>query len=347
MGLKMGEPSDIPKLMKAIQYNKIKDFSLVTKPVPSPKAHEALIKGAQSKPITCKVLLLINVDGITVKSCGICGTDLHIHNGDFAAKMPVVTGHETSGIVVAVGDAVQNLRIGDKVTADNAELCGHCYHCQRGELLFCENFAAHGVHRRSMTIQSYCPASFMQGSWLTFMMQSIVDGGLAEYCVFPAEKLFPFTELSWTDASLFEAASCAVHGLDRVAPKVGSTILMIGAGPTGLCLAQLLKLNGGSHLVLAANAGPKMELAKKLHCADEYIDLDRQKPAAQWMALKESYPHGFDIVVEASGSPQVLEKAVDFCARGGKLLYYGVYPKDARIEVSPSLVFSNEINILG
>jgi D-arabinitol dehydrogenase (NADP+) len=174
-----------------------------------------------------------------------------------------------------------------------------------------------------------------------------VDGGLAEYCVFPAEKLFPFTELSWTEASLFEAASCAVHGLDRIDPKVGSTMLMIGAGPTGLCLAQLLKLNGCSHLVLAANAGPKMELAKKLHCADEYIDLDREEPAAQWTALKESYPTGFDVVVEASGSPQVLEQAIEYCARGGKLLYYGVYPKDALIKLSPSRVFSNEINILG
>lgn len=90
-----------------------------------------------------------------------------------------------------------------------------------------------------------------------------------------------------------------------------------------------------------------MELAKKLQCADEYIDLDREEPAAQWAALKEDYPYGFDVVVEASGSAQVLEKAIEYCARGGKLLYYGVYPKDALIQVSPSRVFSNEINILG
>lgn len=174
-----------------------------------------------------------------------------------------------------------------------------------------------------------------------------MDGGLAEYCVFPAEKLFPFSKLSWTDASLFEAASCAVHGLDKIAPKVGSTMLMIGAGPTGLCLAQLLKVNGAAHLVLAANAGPKMELAKKLNCADEYVDLDRSDPAAQWKKLKETYPYGFDVVVEASGSIEVLEQAIDYCARGGKLMYYGVYPKEAVIKVSPSKVFSDEINIMG
>ena len=79
-------------------------------------------------------------------SCGICGTDLHIHTGDFASRMPVVTGHETSGIVVKLGAHVQNLHVGQKVTADNAEVCGHCHYCQKGDLLYCETFAAHGIH---------------------------------------------------------------------------------------------------------------------------------------------------------------------------------------------------------
>ena len=174
-----------------------------------------------------------------------------------------------------------------------------------------------------------------------------VDGGLAEYCVFPASKLFPFEKLSWADASLFEAASCAIHGLDRIAPKAGSTILMIGAGPTGLCLAQLLKLNGSAHLVLAANAGPKMELAKELGCADEYVDLDRERPEAQWTELKEEFKYGFDVVVEATGNVMVLNDAIGYVARGGKLVYYGVYPNQEFVEVSPSQVFENEITIIG
>lgn len=84
----------------------------------------------------------------TVKSCGICGTDLHIHNGDFESAMPVVTGHETSGIVVKIGESVKGFKIGDKVTADNSELCGYCHYCREGKLLYCENFQAHGVHRK-------------------------------------------------------------------------------------------------------------------------------------------------------------------------------------------------------
>lgn len=174
-----------------------------------------------------------------------------------------------------------------------------------------------------------------------------VDGGFAEYCAFPAEKLFRFDKLSWSEAALFESASCAVHGMDRIRPEVGSTILLIGSGPTGLCLAQLLKNNGAAHLVVASHEGPKMDLAKKLNVADVYVELDRKDPSQQWDDLKSRYPYGFDVVVEASGSHHVLEKAIDYVARGGKLVYYGVYEKKALIRVSPSRVFSDEITILG
>ncbi|CAI4212054.1 unnamed protein product [Parascedosporium putredinis] len=271
----------IPEEMKAIRYNKVKDFSL---------------------------------------SCGVCGTDLHIHNGDFASRMPVITGHETSGIVVKMGSAVTGFKLGDKVTADNAETCGSCHFCRKGKQLYCESFAAHGIQ---------------------------LDGGFAEYCVYPADKLFHFNNLSWEEAAVFEAASCAVHGLDRIRPDVGSKILVIGSGATGLCLAQLLRANGGQRLVLASNAGPKMDLAKRLNCADEYLELDRRDPGPQWKSLKERYPYGFDVVVEASGSLEMVQMAIEYCTRGGKLLYYGVYERDAVINLSPSKVFRDEITIMG
>lgn len=178
-------------------------------------------------------------------------------------------------------------------------------------------------------------------------MNLAVDGGFAEYCVFPASKLFHFKKLSWEEVSLFEAASCAIHGMDRIRPDVGSTVLMIGSGPTGLCLSQLLKNNGAHLVVLACNQGNKMDLAKKLNAADEYIELDRAAPGKQWAALKQQYPHGFDVVVEATGSHHILEKAIDFCTRGGQLIYYGVYEKDALINLSPSKVFRDEITMLG
>lgn len=95
-----------------------------------------------------------------------------------------------------------------------------------------------------------------------------MDGGFAEYCAYPAGKVFKIHNLSDIDATLLEPASCAAHGLEKIAPKLGSSVLMFGAGPTGLVLAQMLKQNGGCNVVVAAPAGLKMDLAKKLNAAD-------------------------------------------------------------------------------
>lgn len=174
-----------------------------------------------------------------------------------------------------------------------------------------------------------------------------MNGGFAEYCTYSAAKLFHFSNLSWEEASLFEAAACAVHGMDRIRPPVGSKILLLGAGPTGLCLAQLLKFNGGAHVVIASNAGPKMDLARSLKVADEYVDFDRTDSPSQWADLKRQHPYGFDVVVEATGSHKVLERAIDYCTRGGMLVFYGVYQADALVKISPSKVFLNELTLIG
>lgn len=102
------------------------------------------------------------------------------------------------------------------------------------------------------------------------------------------------------ESTLLEPASCAIHGLDKLNPPVGIEVLLLGAGPTGLILAQLLKLNGASKVVIAANKGMKMDIAKKLNAADVYIELDRKNPEAQWAQLKKDYKYGFDVVVSAS-----------------------------------------------
>ncbi|TVY88567.1 D-arabinitol dehydrogenase [Lachnellula willkommii] len=248
----------VPTEMKAIRYHKLKDFSLVTMPVPQPQGHGILVQ---------------------VRSARIYGMDLHIYNGDFQSALTqgksVVTGHETSRIVGKRRERKKGFQ---------ARRQGH-------------------------------------------------GGQFGANC-------------SWEEASLFEAASCAIHGLDRIRPEAGSNILLIGASPTGLCLAQLLKTNGGAPMVLASNEVPKMELAKRLNCADEYVELSRKDPAKQWADLKIKYPYGFDVVVEASGSHVLLEQAIDCCTRGGKL-YYGVYQKSALINVSPQRVLQDEITMVG
>ncbi|PQE25397.1 L-threonine 3-dehydrogenase protein [Rutstroemia sp. NJR-2017a BBW] len=306
----------LPTTMKALRYSKPEEYGIVEVPLPKLRDNDILVK---------------------VKACGVCGTDLHIHEGEFIAKGKLLyisedvgfsfrlrpmglAGHETVGVVAATGPKVKGFNVGDRVVADNSELCEECFYCRRGQLLLCEKFEAHGV---------------------------TMDGGFAEYCAYPAGKVFKIENLSDVDATLLEPASCAAHGLEKIAPKLGSSVLMFGAGPTGLVLAQMLRQNGGCKVVLAAPQGLKMELAKKLDAADVYVELSRDNPEVQFNKIKEDNKYGFDIVVEATGSPKILEDAINYVRRGGKLVVYGVYASSARVSWPPSKIFGDEITILG
>lgn len=213
--------------------------------------------------------------------------------------------------MAAIGPKVKDFLIGERVVADNSELCGTCFYCRRGDELFCENFQAHGV---------------------------TMNGGFAEYCAYPAGKVFKIKNLSDVDATLLEPASCAAHGLDKIAPKMGSSVLIFGAGPTGLVLAQLLRQNGGCRVVVAAPEGLKMDLAKKLGAGDEYIELSRQDPSVQYAQLKADNPYGFDVVVEATGSVKILADSIHYVRRGGKLVVYGVYSSKEHVSWPPSKI---------
>ena len=177
----------------------------------------------------------------------------------------------------------------------------------------------------------------------------MVDGGFAEYATYPAHRVFKFHNLSDVDATLVEPASCAAHGLDKISPHMGSTVLLFGAGPTGLMLAQLLRQNGGCYTVIAAPEGVKMGLARSLDAADEYVELSRDEDEVvkRMEQLRGEHPYGFDIVVEATGSARVLEKAIHFVTKGGKLVVYGVYGDEDRVSLSPNMIFEEEIHVLG
>ena len=116
-----------------------------------------------------------------------------------------------------------------------------------------------------------------------------------------------------------------MHGMDRIKAPVGFKILLLGVRATSLCFAQLLRVNGAAHVMIVSNAGPKMDLAKSRKVADKYVEFDRTDPSSQWADLKIRLPHGFDVVVEVTGSHKILEKAIEYCIRDGMLVFYGVY----------------------
>jgi len=285
--------------MNALWYNAPRDFEIKKVPIPSVGPDDVLLK------VTC---------------CGVCGTDGHIHEGEFISTFPLIPGHEAIGQVVEMGANVKGFAKGDRCVADVGITCDNCFFCRRGQTLLCENFNARGVTQ---------------------------DGGFADYIVYKQSKLYKIHNLSDEDATLLEPAACAIHGLDKLNPPVGVEVLVLGAGPTGLILAQLLKLNGASRVVIAANKGIKMDIAKNLDCGDEYIELDRQNPAAQWQKLKDDNKYGFDVVVEATGVEKLANESINYVRRGGTLMIYGVYENKALVHWPPSKIFGDEIKIIG
>lgn len=285
--------------MRAVFYQAPKQFDIRSISVPQINDDQVLIK---------------------VSCCGICGTDSHVHDGEFIARFPLVPGHEVVGTIEKIGQNVKGLSVGDRCVADPGVTCGACFYCRRGQPLLCESFDGRGV---------------------------TLSGGFAEYVIFEANKVYKIYNLTDEEACLVEPAACAIHGLDKLAAPVGIEALIIGAGPTGLILAQLLKLNGASRVVVAANKGIKTQIARDLNAADEYVELDRDHPEEQWAKLREDNKHGFDVVIEATGSEKIANESINYVRRGGTLMIYGVYANQARVNWPPSKIFGDEIRIIG
>jgi len=200
-----------------------------------------------------------------------CATQ-HIHEGEFIAEFPLIPGHETVGVVAAMGPKVTGFRIGDRVAADNSELCNHCFYCRRGEGLLCENVRAaccsaclypwhFNIHNTNQREDTQCWADLSDAS-LQWTGHGInLPGGFAEYCAYPQAKLFKIHNLTDVEATLIEPASCAAHGLDKIRPRLGSSALLFGAGPTGLVSATPLAPFSHLHRISLPSPLPPIQIS--------------------------------------------------------------------------------------
>ena len=284
--------------MKAIVYDAPRRFSYRDTANPTAKADEVLMR---------------------VQACGLCGTDLHIHVGEFGPRFPLIPGHEFTGEIVEVGADVSGLAAGQRIVANSNTFCGTCFYCMRGDFLLCENIGAYGV---------------------------TLNGGFAEYLKVKADHVFAIHNLSTREAVMVEPTACALHGIEVLDAKPGSDVLLFGAGPTGQVLAQLVKLNGAARLAVAAPPGPKLDLISRL-AADDVVPMDRQNPEVHRKRLQELSPKGFDYVIEATGAAVVCEEALRYVRRRGTLLVYGVYPEKDFVKFNPYNLFRGEISIKG
>jgi 2-desacetyl-2-hydroxyethyl bacteriochlorophyllide A dehydrogenase len=254
---------------------------------------------------------------VRVAACGICGTDQHIFDGDFFPSYPLIGGHELAGEVVALGpQRVETaLRAGDRVAVDPCLFCGSCFYCQRGQGNHCLNWNAIGVTR---------------------------DGGFAEYVVAPTANVYPVGDMELEVAAFIEPISCVVYGLQRLRVPVGANALIYGAGPIGLLMLQLVRHGGASAVAVVDLKDDKLKLAQTLGAHDVVVG-----DSAADGALSEISPLGFDVVIDCTGVPPVVEHMFTHVRNNGKLLFFGVNPPDARIAVSPYDVYRKDLEIYG
>jgi D-arabinitol dehydrogenase (NADP+) len=252
---------------------------------------------------------------VRVKACGICGTDQHIFQGDFFPTYPLIGGHEMAGEVEAVGPEVDAITPGMRVAVDPSVFCGHCFFCQRQQGNHCLNWNAIGVTR---------------------------DGGFAEHVVAPRANVYPIGDMPYEEAAFIEPISCVVYGLKRLQIPVGANALIYGMGPIGLLMLQLVRHSGTSGVVGVDLKQEKLQLARSLG-AQEVVPAGPQADDQ----LREISPLGFDVVIDCTGNPSVIEHTFVQARDEGKILFFGVAPTDATVRVSPYDVYKKDLQILG
>jgi 2-desacetyl-2-hydroxyethyl bacteriochlorophyllide A dehydrogenase len=247
---------------------------------------------------------------VSVAGCGICGTDLHILDGEFAPTLPIVPGHEFAGEVVAIGSSVREVRVGDQVAVDPSLFCFECYYCRRGKNNLCERWAAIGV---------------------------TVPGGAAEFAKAPEANCVVLPEgVRAADASLVEPLSCAVRGFDVLQAQLGDHYLIYGAGTMGLMMMELAKRAGASTVDVVDLNPQRLETARQLGASSTVGSADEL-----------TMPRGWDIVIDCTGVVKAIEDGLTRVGKGGTFLQFGVSEEKAVAKFSPYRVYNEEIRIAG
>lgn len=254
---------------------------------------------------------------IQVKYCGVCGTDIHIFNGDggsFEVNPPLIPGHEFSGVVAKVGSAVTTVKEGDRVSGDPNDMCGECYFCKNAMQHFCTNNVGVGT---------------------------TVDGGFAEYVIMREKQVYKFADsLSFKEAAMAEPISCCLHGIDLCNIKSGCTVLVMGGGPIGMIMMQLAKNAGAARVIMSEPVEEKREQALKLGATKVINPIEEDV-----QAVLDAYCENVDVVIECVGNIHTQADAVKFAGKGATVMYFGLASPEESYPLKPDDVFKKELTI--
>ncbi|KRT85682.1 hypothetical protein AMK59_1052, partial [Oryctes borbonicus] len=286
--------------MQAIEFNgQKKQLTLIQKNVPEIKdGNQVLVKVAYA---------------------GICGTDLHIIQGEFPAKQDGVTlGHEFSGTVVKIGPSVTQFKVGDHVAVDPNRECRVCNFCHAGE-------------------PHFCPTGSLNDTLGIFR-----NGGWAEYCIVPDYQIMKLPSgITLAQAALCEPLSCLAHGWDKVSPiLIGKNILIVGAGIIGNLWAICLHLQGHRRVTISEPNPYRRKQLAKLN-----IGFDAITP--EELQVRQSKGVVYDLIIDCSGFGPAIENAINLLNWGGTLCIFGVAAPHTKISISPYQLFEKELRVVG
>src|SRR3982750_2456147 len=206
--------------MKALVLEDYKRFAYEEVPTPTPGEREVLV---------------------SVKACGICGSDVHGMDGSTGRRLPpIVMGHEAAGVVERAGANVRDLKAGDRVTFDSTIYCGHCAFCARGDVNLCDNRMVLGVS----------PGEYRR------------HGAFAEFVSVPRRIVYRLPDsLSFEQAALIEAASVAVHAALLTPVRLGDTGCVAGSGMIGVLTVQALRAAGCANVIVIDPVESRLKMA--------------------------------------------------------------------------------------
>ena len=279
----------------------------------------ALFEKPRSLVITTKSLRRLNEGEVLVKvrACGVCGTDVHIVEGESRSSPPVVLGHEYAGTVEDFAKGVKGVGAGQLVAIDPNISCGTCFYCRRGLVHLCSGLRALGVD---------------------------IDGGMAEYSIVPVKQVYELPEhLSAEESAFIEPVSCAIHGIDRARIRVGDTVVILGGGAVGLLMLQLARTAGAARVIVVEPLANKRSIAEHLG-ADDVINPEEQDVES---AIHDLTLVGADVVIECVGKTQTMQSAVEMARRGGTVEFFGVCPIGQTIPVEPNKIYYKELTVVG
>jgi L-iditol 2-dehydrogenase len=259
----------------------------------------ALAERPEREPIAAHVVL-------DVVAAGICGTDIHIFDDEYASRPPVTMGHEVSGVVAELGEGVDESWRGARVVTETYfSTCGHCRWCRDGRINLCPE-------RRSIG--------------------SFVDGGFAPRLLVPAHNLHRIPDwLDGREAAMVEPLACCCHSLldpDRIEP--GDSVLVVGPGPIGLLAAQVTRAAGAEvHVRGTPKDAARLEVAAALGFATSTTDAGDAG--------------AFDVAVECSGHESGMTFALESVRRGGSYVQIGLAGKHVSLPLD--LVCFGELTV--